>query len=458
MKKEDKGILKLKEKLGFGAFSMGTNIAYSFKSLYYLIFLTNVLKIPVLTAGTILTLGTIWDAVNDPLIGIFAANHTFKNGEKVRPFALWCSLPWAITLVLMFCDFKTSQTVTIILCLAIYFVYEALYTCLDMPYNSLSSLASNHDSDRKSVNAHRSLGSCLGSGIGSVAITPLVKVFGGLQGENAIIGEGDAPALLKTAALMGVIAVGSGVYHYFTSKERIKQESNDDSHITLIHAYKMLFKCKSWVLNMVYVICYGVNLTFILTAVNYYAAYVLGASDKATPILACYLVLAIVVSVLTPTIDRILGRKQTMIAAALVLLVGRIPFMINPNNIVMMMINAASVGIGSTMTYIMMSTNRNNIADIVEWQSGRRIDAMVAAGDNFASKLAEAGTTQAIAFALAAAGFNEALKLNQTEATIHTINNFLGLVPTVVTLVMLAILFIMNIEKEMNDWRPKKEK
>ena len=32
----------------------------------------------------IVTLGTIWDAVNDPLIGLWTANHTFKNGEKMN--------------------------------------------------------------------------------------------------------------------------------------------------------------------------------------------------------------------------------------------------------------------------------------------------------------------------------------------------------------------------------------
>ena len=108
-------MISLKEKFGFLAFSTSSNIVFNFKNLYYLIFLTNVLKVPVLTAGTILTLGTIWDAINDPLIGIFSANHTFRNGEKVRPYALWCALPWAVTIVLMFSDFRTGQTLTIIL-------------------------------------------------------------------------------------------------------------------------------------------------------------------------------------------------------------------------------------------------------------------------------------------------------------------------------------------------------
>ena len=118
--------LRFGEKFGFLTFSTASNVVYQFKSIYYLFFLTNVLKIDVLVAGTILTIGTIWDAVNDPLIGFWSVNHKFKNGERCRPFALWFAVPWAISVVLLFCDFKTSQTAAVILALLIYFIFRKL--------------------------------------------------------------------------------------------------------------------------------------------------------------------------------------------------------------------------------------------------------------------------------------------------------------------------------------------
>ena len=76
--------LKFGEKFGFLTFSTASNVVYQFKSIYYLFFLTNVLKIDVLVAGMILTIGTVWDAVNDPLIGFWSVNHKFKNGAPSR--------------------------------------------------------------------------------------------------------------------------------------------------------------------------------------------------------------------------------------------------------------------------------------------------------------------------------------------------------------------------------------
>ncbi|HPW52896.1 MAG TPA: MFS transporter [Erysipelotrichaceae bacterium] len=445
----NKGIIKLKEKLGFAAFSGALNLVFTFKNLYYLIFLTNVLKIDVLMAGTMLTLGTIWDAINDPLIGLWSANHTFKNGEKVRPFNLIFCVPWAISIVLLFSDFKTTQTLSVILGLAIYFIFETFHTFLGMPYNSMGALASQHDSDRRSINAFRSLGAVLGTGIGSVAVTPLVKLFGGLQGKGAIIGSQDARALFLTACTMGLICIGGSLTHYFTTKERVRQISENNEKISLAQGYKMLFGCKSWVLNMFYIICYGVNNTLVMNSINYYAAYVLGESSAAMPILAVYLVFTIFLSIITPMIDEKLGRRKTMLLAAFVMLVGKIPFIINPFSKINVYLNALALGIGGPITFIMFNTNRNNISDIIEWKNGRRIDSLVSSGDNLASKLAEAAAIQFIAFSLKIAGFNEALKINQTPETIMTINSFLGWIPAVIVIVMIVVLLRMNVAKEM---------
>ena len=449
--KKDKGVVKLPEKLGYMAYSTSANIVFNFKSLYYLIFLTNVLQIPVLTAGTMMTLGTIWDVTNDPIIGVFAGNVKFKSKEKIRPYLLVIAIPWALGLVLLFTDFNLTQTLAVIVSLLIFFFYEIANTFRGIVYNGLGALASDNDDDRKSINAFRSLGACLGSGIGAVAVTPIVRLFGGLQEKNAIIGKGDARALFLTALVMGALCVFGCLVHYFTSKERVQEKEEHDDSVSIKDTYKMLFKCKSWVWNMLYIMGYGICNTLIMSAINYYAAYILGSSSKATPILATYLVVSIIMSLLTPKIDTLLGRKKTMYLGVISQIVGKVIFMLNPTNEIFIYINAISVGFGATITFIMLNQNRNNISDVVEIQNHRRLDAMVSTGDNLASKLAEALVTQLMAFALAAAGFNEALKINQTVATKNVICGLLGLVPCIVLIGMLITIRFLDIEKEKKE-------
>lgn len=448
----EKNKVKLSEKLGFFTFSASTNIIFNFKDIYYLFFLTDVLEIPMSIAGVMTTIGIIWDAINDPLIALYTANHTFKSGEKLRPYALYCCVPWAITIALLFFNFHVTAVWAAVIGVTIFFAFETFYTFLCMPYNSLASLATDDDAQRKSINAYRSLGGCIGTGVGSVAVKPLVKLFGGLKNSTAI-SVSDSGALFRTACFMGVLCIIGSLIHYFTSKERIKDTNENNEKIGMLQAYKMLFKCKSWFFNMLYIICYGIETALIMKAIEYYGKYVLQADT--TPILAAYLVLAIITSVLTPVIDEKIGRKNTMMLAAAVLIIGKIPFMLMPYSSIGIYINAITTGFGATATFVMFNVNRNSVADILAVQNRRRIDSLVAGGDNLISKLAEALAVALMTTSMNVAGYDVALGLSQTPETIKTIIALLGFVPMIVAVVTLITAFFIDTKKELAEAKQK---
>ena len=453
MEKNNKKTVGLLEKLGFMSFSTSTNIVFNFKSTYYKFFLTSILLIDPIAASNMALISTIWDIANDPLIGVWANNVKFKSGEKVRPWLLYIAVPYALGMVLLFTDFGVSERWDIILGLTVFFFYEIANTFRGIPYNGMGALASADDNDRKSINAFRSLGACLGSGIGAVAVPMIVKAFGGLK-DHKVINSSDSPAIFKSALFMGVLIVAGCLIHYFTTKERVRQVSDNEEKIGIIETYRMLFKCKSWVRNMFYVMCYGVSTCLLTSSITYYCAYVLNNSSLSTPIMAAYLVASIVFSIITPRIDSLLGRKKTMGLAALLQAIGKIPFILAPASIINAFINAVFTGMGLTMTFVLFNTNRNSISDIVEVQNGRRLDSMVATGDTLVSKIAEAAVDKLFLVALAAAGFSAKLAdegLLQNAATQNTINALLGWIPALVGLLMFVVCIGIDTDKELKE-------
>lgn len=443
------------EKLGFGAFSTGSNVVYQFKSLYYLFFLTNVLKINVLVAGTILTIGTVWDAVNDPLIGFWAVNHRFKNGEHCRPFALWCSVPWAASVVLLFADFNVSDRWTVALSLIIYFVFELFNTFVNIPYNSMGGLATNRDEDRRAINVYRNLGGCLGSGIGAVACLPLLKLFGALDTKGNLIESTSARGFLLAAMVMGGVCIVGSLAHYFTTKERVQPIAEEETHLSAKQVFGMLFRCKGWVLNTLYVICYGVNNLLMMASITYYATYVLGSTGAATMIQAAYLVASITASFLVAPVDKRLGRRKTMMLGAAIFVLGKIWFILSPASLGAVYLNAITVGIGATTAFVMFNTNRNNLVDIIEWKEGRRLDSLVSTADNLAAKLATAGATQLMAVSLAMNGFDSTLAA-QPAGAVGAINAMLGWVPAVLSVFMFVVVSRLDIENDMHKMNDEK--
>ncbi len=439
------------EKVGFGTFSTASNVVFNFKDLFYLFFLTNVMGIRIDHAGIITALGIVWDAVNDPMVGYWAVNHQFKNGEKCRPFALWCSVPWAVTVVLMFTSFDVSYGMKLGIALAIYFLFELFNTFAAIPYNSMGSLATNVDADRRSINVARNLGGCIGSGIGSIALYPLLGLFGGLDANgNVAQDESGRIAFFYAAMVMGCVCIAGSLVHYFTTKERVKQQSEDDSKISIAQVAKMLLSCRSWVMNTLYIICYGMLNLLIMSTINYYATYVLGSASAATPILAVFLATAVVTTLLASAIDKKLGRRNTMMVSAIVYLVGKIWFVINPYSMGAIYVNGITVAISMNLAFVLFNTNRNNIADLIEWRNGRRIDSLVSTCDNLASKLSKAAANLMMTGALAAAGFNAELPA-QPQGAIDTICALLGWVPMIIAGVMLVVAYFHPIEKEMQE-------
>jgi len=340
--------------------------------------------------------------------------------------------------------------------MVIYFLFELFNTFAAIPYNSMGSLATNLDADRRAINVARNLGGCVGSGIGGVALYPLLDLFGGLDElGNIIEGDPGKNAFFYAAIVMGALSIVGSFIHYFTTRERIVEDPEKVEKLSVMEVAKMLLGCRSWVLNMLYIICYGSLNLLIMSTINYYCTYVLGSSAAATPLMAMYLVASVIFTFLSIPIDKKLGRRKTMISTAVVYILGKIWFVFDPYSMWAMYVNGASVAYAMSLSFVLFNTNRNNIADLIEWKSGRRIDSLVSTGDNLAAKLTKAVTNLAMTGALAAAGFNAELPV-QPEAALDTICALLGWAPGLLAVIMLVVLWFHPIEKEMADMNKAK--
>lgn len=362
-------------------------------------------------AGLVLMIGTIWDAVNDPLIGFVAVNHRFRSGENCRPYALWCSVPLAASLILLFTDFKMSETATVIYSLVIYFLYETFYTFVGIPYNSMGSLATNRDSDRRSINVYRNLGAGLGGVIGAVVCLPLLRLFGGLDEKGNLIDATSAHGFFLTACLMGCVIVAGCFAHYFTTRERVKPIRPEHPHISLKTISVVLIHNRLWLLNALYVICYTLGNLLLMSSLTYYSTYVLGSTAAATAIQAAYVVSAILSSFVVNFADRRLGHHKMMMIGAAIYIIGKVWFLFSPASLAAVYVNAISVGFGGTTAFVLFNTNRNNLVDLIEWQSGYRLDSMVSTMESLVSKLVSAGAAGLITLALSLNGFNADLSI-----------------------------------------------
>ena len=144
-----------------------------------------------------------------------------------------------------------------------------------------------------------------------------------------------------------------------------------------------------------------------------------------------------------------------MILSALIYVAGKVWFVIDSYSMGAIYVNGIFTAVAMSLAFVLFNTNRNNIADLIEWKSGRRIDSLVSTCDNLASKLSKAGANLLMTGTMAAMGFDGSLP-QQPQSALDTICALLGWVPMVVACIMLVVVYFHPIEKEMAQMKASK--
>ena len=412
--------LDRKEKLGYAYVSFGTGCWNSFISTFLLYFYTNVAGIRPAVASTIISLAVIWDAINDPLFASVADNHTFKNGERMRPL-LWTSIPLALCLVLMF-TVVGSGTVTVIVAFAAYFLFRIPSTLYTLPMNAMRQLASPLDTDRVSLGTWSTAGGSFGMAIAAVAFWPLIRAIAGVDADGQMINP--RLGFLIGAALVGVLVVVFSIYNYCTTRERVHPKTEEK--VPFITACRLILKNKNFNINLALTFFYGMLSTLVSTYALYYCSYVLNAPGLTTPVSAMY-ILGIIIAV--PFVNRLykkLGRKGLFTLSAIILTVGSAVMLIFARLIFAPFIFCLCIGIGTEFANVLLTLNKADITDIIENNDAYRFDGMVTNVTNFIQKCASAVLTFILGLVLEFSHFDGNLSV-QPDSAVTSIILIMGL-------------------------------
>lgn len=197
-------------------------------------YFTDVLGLSLAMTSIILSATRIWDAVNDPLMGMIVDKTHTKMG-KCRPYILWMTAPVILATALLFAPVNFGQKGNFIYAIIAYLVYYTIYTALDIPYQGLAPLVFPNDKQRvKALSFSNIIGS-----LGSVLPSLLFFTIAGLWGrEKQSIGYFSAALIF--AALGGIPMFFSG----FGIKEKIYIPPKKEKYID---GLKIVFKDKKFI-------------------------------------------------------------------------------------------------------------------------------------------------------------------------------------------------------------------
>lgn len=168
------------EKLGYGLGDTASNLYWKFFEFFLLYFYTDVFGISAKSAGTMLLITKIWDAINDPLFG-YLADRTRTAWGRFRPYLIWMSVPFAITGILTFYTPDLSDQGKLVYAYVTYTLLMMAYSAINIPYGSLMGVITPDSLERTSVSTYRFVAAFSGGIVIQYFTLKLVAFFGGSE-------------------------------------------------------------------------------------------------------------------------------------------------------------------------------------------------------------------------------------------------------------------------------------
>lgn len=230
-----------KELWVFGLSALGQGMIYNAMSSYISDFYISVMGLAPLFVMLLMLFARVWDAINDPIMGIIADKYDSKHG-KYKPYIMYAVLPIVLLTFLMFFVPNFTRTensaynekATYIWVSFIYVFWGMAYTVADIPFWSLPNAMTPDAKERGKVISFARIPNAVG------IVVPM----------GIVMGLGYADISYETRYLiMGIVCSVFGgllyIANFFTTKERVKipkviKTANHISPLKLIFTNKQL--------------------------------------------------------------------------------------------------------------------------------------------------------------------------------------------------------------------------
>ena len=164
--------LSFREKAAYGLGAVGKDMVYMLSASYILYYYQDLLGIKGTVMGAIMMAARVFDAFNDPIMGVIVAKTKTKWG-KFRPWLLIGTITNAVILYMVFSAPPSLTGQGLVAYAAVFYIlWGVTYTMMDIPYWSMIPAFTEGGKEREGLTAMAR--SC--AGVGSALITVITML------------------------------------------------------------------------------------------------------------------------------------------------------------------------------------------------------------------------------------------------------------------------------------------
>lgn len=386
-----------KEKMAYGIGAIGKDMVYMLTASYILYYYEDIMGISAVFTGMLLLIARVFDAMNDPIMGVVVAKTKTKFG-KFRPWLLSGTVLNALVLYAMFAIPEGMKgNALLIYAAAAYILWGVTYTMMDIPFWSMIPAFSNDGKERESLSTLGRTCAGVGSAIVTVVTVKAVQILG--QGNER---EGFKWFALIVAVLFAISAIIMCVC--------IKEKSTVDMETTSVkEMFRALLKNDQAMVSVIAIVLINCSIYLTSNLVIYFFKYDFGGAawENDYTLFTAFGggIQILSMMLLFPLLRKKLNIRQVFYAALGMAITGYVVLLVLActcmSNVFLLFIPGAFIfganGVLSVLTTVFLA----NSVDYGEWKNGRRDESVIFSMQTFVVKLASGVSALLAAICLA---------------------------------------------------------
>lgn len=413
-----------KEKVSYGIGAVGKDMVYTLVSGFLLYYYKTVLGISASFVGVVFMVARIFDAFNDPLMGVIVAKTKSKHG-KFRPWLLLGTILNAIILVSMYSVPRCLSGVSLLAYASImYILWGVTYTIMDIPYWSMLPAITSSGKDREQMSVIAR--SC--AGIGAAIPTALTMWLVGH------IGDSERSAFMIIAAVVGGIFLIAEIICVRNVKEQVQIES--EKSVSVGEMFRALFQNDQALVVVISIIIFNASLYLTQQLGVYYFEFDFGNKALFGLFGTVGGVAQILSMMMLPLLRKKFQCKEILKGAIGLTIIGYLLLFVlmsmEIKNIVILCGVGIIVFVGFGLATVLTTIFLADTVDYGEWKNGQRNESVIFSLQTFVVKLASA-------FSVLIAGVGlDVIKLND-KLKVQTVSTLVGLRVLMVVIPMIGL-------------------
>jgi lactose/raffinose/galactose permease len=418
----------------FGMGTIGRDMFYAMESMFLVYFLTEVLDLSdamFLLVGGILTGLRIFDALNDPFMGLIVDNTKSRRG-KYKPWILIGAVASAFFMVMLFTNFGQGNTLSgeninivyVVFFVICYLAWDITYGLNDIAYWSMLPALSLDQKQREKIGSFARICANIGLFAVVVGILPLTNMLGEQFGS---LKQGWFIFAVGVAAVM----IGFQLYTIFGAKE-YRGEFKKEEKTTLKGMFRALVKNDQLLFTVISMGLFTIGYVTTTSFGTYFFKYAFRDEEMYSQFALILGVSQIFALIIFPFISKHISRKRFYFVATVLVLAGYALFFFSPMNMIPIGIAGVLLFVGEAFIQLLMLMFLSDTIEYGQWKFGKRNQGVTLSVQPLINKIGGAIATGIMTITLFISGINSAKTPDDvTETGLLTLKLAMFVVPLI---------------------------